>query len=184
MNIHSEKNFNGESYQSSDDNEENKFESTEEFSNAQEFVYEAELRNSYLEDGNLNINDMQEAEAKATSLGSLSDNAFVYEDSYDINTEAGELIKDAELFDSYSEKGYIDAGDMINAEREAVEHGIQEESNILMTGENDLSSGEEFIKDSLLTETYLEEGCFPIEDVYEAESIAMESPDIDYLIDG
>ena len=40
---------------------------------------------------------------------------------------------------------------MINAEREAVEHGIQEESNVLMTGENDLSSGEEFIKDSLLT---------------------------------
>ena len=34
MNIHSEKNFNGESYQSSDGNEENKFESTEEFSNA------------------------------------------------------------------------------------------------------------------------------------------------------
>jgi len=184
MNIHSEKNLNGESYQSSDDNQENKFESTEEFSNAQEFVYEAELRNSYLEDGNLSINDMQEAEAKATSLGSLSDNAFLHEDSYDINTDAGGLIKDAELFNSYSEKGYIDAEDMINAEREAVEHGIQEESNVLMTGDNDLSSGEEFIKDSLLTETYLEEGCFPIEDVYEAESIAMESPDIDYLIDG
>ena len=107
-------------------------------SQAEQFIYDAELTNTYLEEGTLHVNDLAEAEQIADNYSSLSEGAFSYEGTYEINTEAGEIIKEALLEESYSENGYIDAEDMIQAEHQAVTQGIQEESTIQNTYDDDL----------------------------------------------
>ncbi len=154
-------------------------------SQAEQFIYDAELTNTYIEEGTLHVNDLAEAEQIADNYSSLSEGAFSYEGTYEINTEAGEIIKEALLEESYSENGYIDAEDMIQAEHQAVMQGIQEESTIQDTYNDDLSEGGEFIQDSLLQEMYLENGTFNEDDVNEATSFAYDSDDIiDDLFDG
>ena len=153
-------------------------------SQAEQFIYDAELTNTYIEEGTLHVNDLAEAEQIADNYSSLSEGAFSYEGTYEINTEAGEIIKEALLEESYSENGYIDAEDMIQAEHQAVMQGIQEESTIQDTYDDDLSEGGEFIQDSLLQEIYLENGTFNEDDVNESTSIAYDSDDIDDLFDG
>ena len=153
-------------------------------SQAEQFIYDAELTNTYLEEGTLHVNDLAEAEQIADNYSSLSEGAFSYEGTYEINTEAGEIIKEALLEESYSENGYIDAEDIIQAEHQAVMQGIQEESTIQDTYDDDLSDGGEFIQDSLLQEIYLENGTFNEDDVNESTSIAYDSDDIDDLFDG
>lgn len=154
-------------------------------SQAEQFIYDAELTNTYIEEGTLHVNDLAEAEQIADNYSSLSEGAFSYEGTYEINTEAGEIIKEALLEESYSENGYIDAEDMIQAEHQAVMQGIQEESTIQDTYNDDLSEGGEFIQDSLLQEMYIENGTFNEDDVNEATSFAYDSDDIiDDLFDG
>lgn len=154
-------------------------------SQAEQFIYDAELTNTYIEEGTLHVNDLAEAEQIADNYSSLSEGAFSYEGTYEINTEAGEIIKEALLEESYSENGYIDAEDMIQAEHQAVMQGIQEESTIQDTYNDDFSEGGEFIQDSLLQEMYLENGTFNEDDVNEATSFAYDSDDIiDDLFDG
>ena len=154
-------------------------------SQAEQFIYDAELTNTYIEEGTLHVNDLVEAEQIADNYSSLSEGAFSYEGTYEINTEAGEIIKEALLEESYSENGYIDAEDMIQAEHQAVMQGIQEESTIQDTYNDDFSEGGEFIQDSLLQEMYLENGTFNEDDVNEATSFAYDSDDIiDDLFDG
>ena len=154
-------------------------------SQAEQFIYDAELTNTYIEEGTLHVNDLAEAEQIADNYSSLSEGAFSYEGTYEINTEAGEIIKEALLEESYSENGYIDAEDMIQAEHQAVMQGIQEESTIQDTYNDDLSEGGEFIQESLLQEMYLENGTFNEDDVNEATSFAYDSDDIiDDLFDG
>ena len=156
---------------------------TSEFSQAEQFIYDAELKNTYLEDGNLNVNDLAEAEQIADNYNSLSESAFTVEGSYNINTEAGEIIKDAMLGESYLENSYVDAEDMIEAERQAVMQGIQEDSVIQDTHDGDLTDGGEFIQEALLEEIYLENGSFEEDLVNESTEIAYDSDGIDDLLD-
>ena len=183
----SESDMDNENYQTDyeNNNEYDDFEDINDISQSEQFVYDAELTNTYLEEGTLQVNDLAEAEQIADNYSSLSEGAFSYEGTYEINTEAGEIIKDALLAESYSENGYIDAEDMIQAEHQAVIQGIQEESTIQDTYNDDLSEGGEFIQDSLLQEIYLENGTFNEDDVNESTSIAFDSDDIiDDLFDG
>ena len=159
------------------------YEDINEFSQAEQFIYDAELTNTFLEEGDLNVNDLAEAEQIANNYSSLSDNAFTTEDSYNINTDAGEIIKEAILEESYLENGYIDVEDMIQAERQAVMQGIQEDSVIQDTHDGDLTDGGEFIQEALLQDIYLEDGSFEEDLVNESTEIAYDSDDIDDLLD-
>ncbi len=159
------------------------YEDISEFSQAEQFIYDAELTNTFLEEGDLNVNDLDEAEQIANNYSSLSDNAFTAEDSYNINTDAGEIIKESILEESYLENGYIDVEDMIQAERQAVMQGIQEDSVIQDTYDGDLTDGGEFIQEALLQDIYLEEGSFEEDLVNESTEIAYDSDDIDDLLE-
>ena len=159
------------------------YEDISEFSQAEQFIYDAELTNTFLEEGDLNVNDLAEAEQIANNYSSLSDNAFTAEDSYNINTDAGEIIKEAILEETYLENGYIDVEDMIQAERQAVMQGIQEDSVLQDTHDGDLTDGGEFIQEALLKDIYLEDGSFEEDLVNESTEIAYDSDDIDDLLD-
>lgn len=135
-------------------------ENIDEISDSQRFIFKAELTEDYLDDGHINVNDMKEAEQLANSRHSLSDNAFTMEDSYPINNEAGEEIKEAILNDNYHEKGFIDAEDMLEAEREAFMQGTQEEMEIVRPYDDHLTNGGELIQDSLDIDNYLNNETF------------------------
>ena len=152
-------------------------------SQAEQFIYDAELTNTYIEEGTLHVNDLAEAEQIADNYSSLSEGAFSYEGTYEINTEAGEIIKEALLEESYSENGYIDAEDMIQAEHQAVIQGIQEDAVIQDTYDGDLTDGGEFIQEALLQDVYLETGGFEEDLVNETTEMAYDSDDIDDLLD-
>ena len=152
------------------------------FSPAQQFVYKAELTNSYLENGTLNYTDFYQAESKAMLNGWRSDLAFSSNNGLEIEGEAGNRIKQALLQDAYSDKGYVDWSDMYQADSQAYLQGPLQDYHFSTFDSNSLSCGEEFIKDSLLTESYLDNGAFSYSDVLEAELTAYtDSFSIDYL---
>jgi len=152
------------------------------FSPAEQFVYKAELTNSYLENGTLNYSDFYQAENKALLSGWRSDAAFSLNNGLDIEGEAGSRIKQALLQDAYFDKGYVDWSDMYQAENQAYLQGPIQEYHFSTFNSNSLSCGEEFIKDSLLTESYLDNGVFSYNDVLDAELTAFtDSYSIDYL---
>ena len=159
------------------------YEDISEFSQAEQFIYDAELTNTFIEEGDLNVNDLAEAEQIADAYSSLSEGAFTAEDFYNINTDAGEIIKEAILEETYLENGYIDVEDMIQAERQAVMQGIQENSVIQDTHDGDLTDGGEFIQEALLQDIYLEDGSFEEDLVNESTGIAYDSDDIDDLLE-
>ncbi len=158
------------------------YEDNSEFSQAEQFIFDAEITNTYLE-GDLNVNDLAEAEQIAGNYSSLSEGAFTAEDSFNINTEAGEIIKEAILEEAYLDNGYIDIEDMIQAEHQAVIQGIQEDAVIQGTYDDDLTDGGEFIQEALLQDIYLEHGSFEEDLVNESTEIAYDSDDIDDLLD-
>ena len=155
---------------------------TNQFSPAEHFVYKAELTNAYLEKGTLNFSDFYEAENKAMFNSLSSEMAFSMDTGLDIEGEAASRIKQSLLYDAYFDKGYIDSSDMYQADYEAYIQGPLQEYHFDLPGINSTSCGEEFIKDSLLTESYLENGSFSYTEVYDAEMTAFtESWNIDYL---
>ena len=152
------------------------------FSSAEQFVYKAELTNSYLENGTLNYSDFYQAESKAMLNGWRSEAAFSTNNGLDIEGEASNRIKQALLQDAYFEKGYVDWSDMYQSENQAYLQGPLQEYQFSTFQSNSLSCGEEFIKDSLLTESYLDNGSFSYGDVLDAELTAYtDSFSIDYL---
>ena len=152
------------------------------FSPAEQFVYKAELTNSYLENGTLNYTDFYQAESKAMLNGWRSDLAFSTNNYLDIEGEAGTRIKQALLYDSYTEKGYVDWSDMYQAENQAYLKGPLQEYHFSTFETDSMSCGQEFIKDSLLTESYLDNGTFSYSDVSNAELASYtDSFSIDYL---
>ena len=159
------------------------YEDNSEFSQAEQFIFDAEITNTYLDEGDLNVHDLAEAEQIADNYSSLSEGAFTAEDSFNINTEAGEIIKEAILEDAYLENGYIDVEDMIHAEHQAVMQGIQEDAVIQDTYDGDLTDGGEFIQEALLQDIYLENGSFEEDLVNESTEMAYDSDDIDDLLD-
>ena len=64
------------------------------FSRAENFVYKAELTNAYLNNGTLDIVDQFEAENNALLNSFQSENAFAFDTGLDIDTVAGNRIKD------------------------------------------------------------------------------------------
>ncbi len=156
-------------------------ENTNQISPAENFVYKAELTNAYLEKGTLNYSDFYEAENKAMFNSLRSEMAFSMDTGLDIEGEAASRIKQSLLYDAYFDKGYIDSSDMYQAENQAYLQGPLQEYHFDLSG-NSTSCGEEFIKDSLLTESYLDNGSFSYTEVYDAEMTAFtESWNIDYL---
>ena len=152
------------------------------FSSAEQFVYKAELTNSYLENGTLNYSDFYQAESKAMLNSWRSEAAFSTNNGLDIEGEAGNRIKQALLQDAYFDKGYVDPMDMYSAEQEAYLQGPVQDLAFESIGYESTSCGESFIKDSLLTESYLENGMFSVGDVIDADLTAFsESMSIDYL---
>ena len=147
-------------------------------STGEQFVYEAEITNSYLEDGDLSLNDMQEAEQIAEIKGHLSDAAFKMEDTFDVDTHAGEIIEGSLLHEAYFENGYIDTGDMIEAEHQASMQEPWEQPIIQSTYDEGLSESGEFIQDSLLEQSYLDNGTFINEDVDDATHEAYENQEV------
>ena len=157
-------------------------EPTNQFSPAEQFVYKAELTNAYLEKGTLYFSDFYEAESKAMFNSLSSEMAFSTDTGLDIEGEAANRIKQSLLYDAYFDKGYIDSSDMYQADYEAYMQGPLQEYHFDLSGSSSMSCGEEFIKDSLLTESYLENGSFSFTEVYDAEMTAFnESWNIDYL---
>ena len=152
------------------------------FSNAEQFVYKAELTNAYLEKGTLNYTDFYQAENEAILNGWRSDLAFSTNNGLDIEGEAGNRIRQALLQDAYFDKGYIDWSDMYQAENQAYLQGPLQEYHFSAIGSDSMSCGQEFIKDSLLTESYLDNGTFSYGDVINAELTAYtDSYTFDYL---
>lgn len=66
-------------------------------SQAEEFIYKAELTNSYLDKGYIYISDQFNVEQKAMLNGFQSDLAFDDWAIQDIDTQAGQYIRDASL---------------------------------------------------------------------------------------
>ena len=152
------------------------------FSDSEQFVYKAELTNAYLEKGTLNYTDFYQAENKAILNGWRSDLAFSTNNGLDIEGEAGSRIRQALLQDAYFDKGYIDWSDMYQAENQAYLQGPLQEYHFSAIGSDSMSCGQEFIKDSLLTESYLDNGTFSYGDVINAELTAYtDSYTFDYL---
>ena len=152
------------------------------FSRAENFVYKAELTNAYLNNGTLDIVDQFEAENNAILNSFQSENAFSFDTGLDIDTVAGNRIKESLLYDAYSNKGYIDITDMFNAETEAYLQGPLEDYKFQALATNPMSCGGEFINDSLLTDSYLQTGTFDFGDIVDSQLTAnLESFSIDYL---
>ena len=152
------------------------------FSNGEQFVYKAELTNAYLEKGTLNYTDFYQAENKAILNGWRSDFAFSTDNGLDIEGEAGNRIRQALLKDAYFDKGYIDWSDMYQADKQAYLQGPLQEYHFSTFESDSMSCGQEFIKDSLLTESYLDNGTFSYGDVINAELTAYtDSYTFDYL---
>lgn len=152
------------------------------FSPTQHFIYKAELTNAFLEKGTIDIVDQFEAENKAILNDFQSENAFEVDNGFNIDTEAGHRIKNSLLYESYFDKGYVDPMDMYSAEQEAYLQGPVQDLAFESIGYESTSCGESFIKDSLLTESYLENGMFSVGDVIDADLTAFsESMSIDYL---
>ena len=157
-------------------------EPSSQFSDSEQFVYKAELTNAYLEKGTLNYTDFYQAENKAILNGWRSDLAFSTNNGLDIEGEAGSRIRQALLQDAYFDKGYIDWSDMYQSENQAYLQGPLQEYHFSAIGSDSMSCGQEFIKDSLLTESYLDNGTFSYSDVMNAELTAYtDSFSIDYL---
>ena len=147
-------------------------------SSGEQFVFDAEITNSYIEDGNLSISDIQEAEQIASNIGQHSDAAFSSEGTFDIDTHSGEIIQDSSLHEAYFETGFIDREDMIEAEHEANMQEDWEEPTVQNTYDDDLTDTGEFIQDANLEESYLEDGTFNSEDVSDATHEAYENQEI------
>tara|TARA_B100000212_G_scaffold70960_1_gene49960 strand:+ start:239 stop:805 length:567 start_codon:yes stop_codon:yes gene_type:complete len=150
---------------------------------AEEFVFKAELTDAYQEDYNLTSSEVDISEQISMNNSSLSTGAFNYEGFYNIDTEAGEIIKDANLQEAYLEKGFIDSGDMLEAEHDAAINEDWEQPTLQNSSQHYLSDGGDFIKESLLEEDYLENGTLSEDIVYDAISEAYENEElIDYLL--
>ena len=152
------------------------------FSRSENFVYKAELTNAYLNNGTLDIVDQFGAKNTAILNSFQSENAYSFDTGLDIDTVAGNRIKESLLYDAYSSKGYIDVTDMFYAETESYLQGPLEDYKFQALNTNPMSCGEEFIKDSLLTDSYLQNGAFDYGDIIDSQITAnLESFSIDYL---
>ena len=147
-----------------------------------EFAYRAELTNSYLDKGYIDIGDQFNADQKAIISGFQSDLAFDNWGMQDIDTKAGLYIREASLLNSYNEKGYVDYTDGWEANNKAVLQGPLEDHNFYLENDYGLSPGGEFIRDAQILETYMDNGTWEFGDIQQANlNGLMESHYIDYL---
>ena len=135
---------------------------------AEEFIYKAELTNSYLDKGYIDINDQFNAEQKAVLNGFQSDLAFGDWSMQDIDTRAGQYIRDASLLESYNEKGYIDYFDGWEANNQAYFQGPLEDYKFYPDLDYGLNPGGEFIRDAQILDTYMENGTWEFGDIQQA----------------
>ena len=137
-------------------------------SQAEEFIYKAELTNSYLDKGYIDINDQFNAEQKAMLNGFQSDMAFNDWSMQEIDTQAGQYIRDASLLDSYNEKGYLDFTDSWEANNQAALQGPLEDYKFYPDFDYGLSPGGEFIRDAQILDTFMENGTWEFGDIQQA----------------
>ena len=154
------------------------------FTPGEQLAFNAELTRSFLEYGTLHQTDFADAERQAMLHGFQSDVVLdQHQSPYQAGTEAGSHIKQALLAQSYLENGHVSYSDMVHADTQSQLQGPIEQYNFDSTlSRQDLSPGGDFIRNSYLTDSYLDHCHWNYSDVAHADIAAQaQAPLIDHL---
>lgn len=145
------------------------------------FTYKAELVNTYLEKGHLNYTDVYHAQQEAILKGFKSDVALGVGPEIE-HSEAGSLIKEANLLSDYNNNGHLSPNAVFHADQAALLKSPLEDYKFSQFANHQLGPGGEFIKEADLIQDYLDNETWSSSDIHSAEIHGLtDGPMIDYL---